>query len=67
MTFEQCAAGRRVSHASIGAGIIDHVSKDNGEVDVIYDKRDSKGNPFRGKYDRRWFEICGELLSIVPR
>lgn len=65
MTFEQCAPGRRVKHAGLGDGIVDRVTKE-GEVDVIYDQRDGKGNPFRGRYDRKWFEICGELLSIAP-
>lgn len=63
MTFEQCSAGRRVKHANIGGGIIDRVTKD-GEVDVIYDRRDTKGQHLKGRYDRRWFEICGELLSV---
>lgn len=68
-TFEDLHQGDRVRHAGCGLGVVSSVK--DGFVEVIYDQRSegrySKNQNWRGKYDRDWFRICGELLAKEPR
>lgn len=57
--FDDFKPGDRVAHVGVGDGIVTAV--ENGYVTVAYDLA-TKSGPFKGQYDRRWFEINTNFL-----
>lgn len=48
-------AGERVRHPSLGEGIVQQ--NDGGNVHVIFDMKDSRGDHVKGIYDPNWFRV----------
>jgi len=58
-------AGDRVSHFTVGEGVV--TKNEGGTVYVTFDGTNKRGKNFVGIYDPNWFRIHPNGLTKLPR
>lgn len=69
MNIDDFKTGDLVLHSSLGPGRVvsdDTIGHFGGRVVIVeYERKTAKGNPVRGEYDQRWFELLPNALNRI--